>query len=180
MHLMGYPVLYMILWWCLLAYLFPLVNVADKPRETQQPQQAQDFSETHNPQCSRRLVHLRVYALLHDQEDIIHRNGRDKVHHKPGLQVLLLDGLGVQDDVRIVLNNDARAEVQHQVHQEEGVGDHIEDDPRGGGLFFEEGDADRNNDQVAHHEEKHGEIPVEPARETGKTLALSSTIFSLC
>ncbi len=157
--------IYVRLWWCVLTYLFPLVNVADKPGETQQPQQAQDFSETHNPQSSRRLIHLRVYALLHDQEDIIHRNGRDKVHNKPGLQVLLLDGLGVQNDVRIVLDNDARAEVEHQVHEEEGVRDHVEDDPRCGHLVFEEGDADGNNDQVAHHEEKHGEIPVEPAGE---------------
>lgn len=155
------------------------MNVADKTRETQQSQQAQDFSETHNPQRSSRLIHLRVYALLHDQEDIIHRNGWDKVHNKPGLQVLLLDGLGVQDDVRIVLDNDARAEVEHQVHEEESVGDHVEEDPRRGRLVFEEGDADGNNDQVAHHEEKHGEIPVEPAREKEKVLAPSNTILTL-
>lgn len=151
-------------------YLFPLVDVADEPREPQQPQQAQDFSKTHNPQCSRRLIHLRVDALLHNQEDIIHRDGRHKVYYKPGLQVLLLDSLGVQDDVWIVLYNDACAKIQHQVHEEEGVGHHIEDDPRRSGLVFEESDAHRDDDQVAHHEEKHGEIPVESAGELGDKL----------
>lgn len=140
------------------------MNVANQTRETQQPQQTQDLSETHNPQGPSRLIHLRVHAPLHNQEDIIHRNGRDEVHYEPGPQVRLLDGLGVQDNVGIVLDNDACAEVQHQVHEEKGVGHHVEDDPGRGGLVLEEGDADRNNDQVAHHKEEHRKVPVESAR----------------
>lgn len=154
-----------------MTYLLPLMNVANQTRETQQPQQTQDLSETHNPQGPSCLIHLWVHASLHNQKDIIHWNGRDEVHHEPGPQVRLLDALGIQDDVRIVLYNDACAEVQHQVHEEKGVGHHVEDDPGRGGLFFEEGDADGDNDQVAHHKEEHRKVPVESANEKKKKIA---------
>lgn len=144
------------------AYLLPLVYVADEPGESQQPQQTEDLGEAHDAQGPGRLVHLRVYSLLHNEKDVIHRDGRDKVHHKPCLQVLFLNDLGIQDDVRVVFDDDASAEVEHQVHKKEGVGDNVEDDPRCGGLLFEERDAYWNNNQVAHHEEEHCKVPVEP------------------
>lgn len=144
------------------AYLLPLVYVADEPGESQQPQQTEDLGEAHDAQGPGRLVHLRVYSLLHNEKDVIHRDGRDKVHHKPCLQVLFLNDLGIQDDVRVVFDDDASAEVEHQVHKKECVGDNVEDDPRCGGLLFEERDAYWNNNQVAHHEEEHCKVPVEP------------------
>lgn len=133
-------------------HLLPLVNVAYEPREPQQPQQTEDLREAYDPQSARRLVEIRIDARLHNEEDVVHGDGGDEVHHEPGAQIFDLDLLRVQNDLRVVLLHDSRAEVQHQVHEEEGVRDHVEDDPRSGGLFFEEGDADRNNDQVAHHE----------------------------
>jgi len=158
------------------AYLLPLVDVADEPGQPQQPQQAEDLGEADDAQRPGRLVHLGVQPPLHDEEDVIHGDGGHKVHHEPALQVLLLDLLGVQDDLRVVLEHDARPEVQHQVHEEEGVGHHVEDDPRRGGLLLEEGDAHGDDDQVAHHEHQHGEVPVEPeARRGGDTVTQLGT-----
>lgn len=161
------------------AYLLPLVYVADEPRESQQPKQTKDLCETYDTQGPRRLVHLRVYSLLHNEKDVIHWDGRDKVHHKPCLQVLFLDGLGIQDDVRVVFDDNTRAEVQHQVHEEESVRDYIEDDPRRGGLLLEERDAYWNDDQVAYHEEEHCKIPVEPG-ESGEQEANQNKTNDQC
>lgn len=140
------------------------MDVTDEPGQPQQPQQTEDFGEADNAQRPGRLVHLRVHPSLHDEEDIIHRYGRDEVHHKPALQVLLLDLVGVEDDLGVVLEHDAGPEIQHQVDEEEGVRNHVEDDPGSRGLVFEEGDAHGDDDQVSHHEQQHGEVPVEPVR----------------
>lgn len=148
------------------------MDVPDEPGQPQQPQQTEDFREADDAQRPGRLVHLGVDPFLHDQEDVIHRYGRDKVHHKPRLQVLLLDLVGVEDDLGVVLEHDARPEVEHQVHEEERVGHDVEDDPGRGGLVLKEGDAHGDNDQVAHHEHQHGEVPVEPNGETQNVLNL--------
>lgn len=140
------------------------MDVPDQPGQPQKAQQTEDLGEANDAKCPSRFVHLRVDPLLHNEEDIIHRDGGDKVHHKPTLQVLPLDLLGVEDDLGVVLKHDARPEVEHQVHEEEGVRDHVEDDPGCGGFVLEEGDADRDDDQVANHEHQHGEVPVEPER----------------
>ncbi len=144
------------------AYLLPLVDVTDESGQPQQPQQTEDLSEADDAERPGRLVHLRVDPFLHDEKDIIHRYGGDKVHHEPGLQVLLLNLLGIEDDLGVVLKHDASPEVEHQVHEEEGVRDHVEDDPGRGGLVLEEGDAHGDDDQVSHHEHQHSEVPVEP------------------
>lgn len=146
----------------MLAYLLPLVDVPDESGQPQQPQQTQDLGEADDAQRPRRLVHFRVNSFLHDEENIIHRYGRDKVHHEPSLQVVFLDFVGVEDDLSVVLEHDAGPEIQHQVHEEEGVGHNVEDDPGCGGLVFEEGDAHRDDDQITHHEHQHREVPVEP------------------
>ena len=143
-------------------YLFPLVDVADESGEAQQPQQTEDLGEADDPQGSGRLVKVRVNARFYDEEDIVHRYGGDEVHHEPTLQVLDLDLLWVQDDLRVVLLHDARAEVEDQVHEEEGVGHHVEDDPGRRVLVLEEGDAHGDDDEVSHHQQQHGQIPVEP------------------
>lgn len=140
------------------------MDVTDKSGQPQQAQQTEDLSEPDNAERPGRLVHLRVNPFLHDEEDIIHRYGRDKVHHKPALQVFLLNLFRVEDDLSVVLKHNTRSEVEHQVHQEEGVRDHVEDDPGRGGLILKEGDAHGDDDQVAHHEHQHGEVPVEPDR----------------
>lgn len=138
------------------------MDVTDESGQPQQSQQTEDLSKADDAECPGRLVHLRVDPFLHDEEDIIHRYRRDKVHHKPGLQVLLLNLVGIEDDLCVVLEHNASPEVQHQVHEKEGVRHNIEDDPGCGGLVFKEGDAHGDNDQVAHHEHQHSEVPVEP------------------
>lgn len=147
-------------------YLFPLVDVADESGKTQQSQQTEDLGEADNPQRSGRLVKVRVDARLHDEEDVIHGDGGDEIHNEPALQVLDLDLLRVQDDLSVVLFDDARSEIEHQVHEKEGVRHHVEDDPGRRVLVLEEGDADGDDDQVSHHQQQHGEIPVEPGTHT--------------
>ena len=127
------------------------------------PEQAEDLGEANDAEGARRLVEVGVDARLDDEEDVVDGDGGDEVHHEPAAQVLDLDLLRVQDDLRVVLLDDARAEVEHQVHEEEGVRDHVEDDPRRRVLVLEEGDANGDDDQVAHHQQQHGEVPVEPA-----------------
>lgn len=73
-------------------------------------------------------------------------------------------GPGVQDYLSVVLLDDACPEVQNQVHHEECVGDHVEDDPRGSVFISEEGDSNREDDQVPHHQHQHQQVPVEPAQ----------------
>lgn len=142
------------------------MDVADEPGQPEQTQQAEDLSEAHDTEGPGRLVHLRVDPLFHNEKDIIHGYGRDKVHHEPAFQILHLDLLRVEDDLSVIFEHDPRPEVEDQVYKEEGVGDNIEDDPGGGGLVFEEGDAHRDDDQVTHHEHEHGKVPVEPGTHT--------------
>lgn len=129
-----------------LSYLLPLVDVSDEAWEAEQPQQTEDLGEPDDAKRPRRLVHLRVEALLHNQKDIIHGNGGEKIHHKPALQVVHLNHFGVQDDLRALLIDDSRAEVHHQVHQEDGVRGHVEYQPGGCGLLGEERNSYRNDD----------------------------------
>ncbi len=138
------------------------MDVANESGEAQQSQQAKDLCEADNPQGSRRLVEIWVDARLHDEEDVVHRDGGDEVHHKPTSQVLDLDLLRIQDDLGVVLFDDACPEVEDQVHEEEGVWDHIEHDPGGRVFVLEEGDAHRDDDKVAHHQQQHGQVPVKP------------------
>lgn len=150
------------------------MDVSNQSWQPQQPQQTEYFCKTHNPQRPRRLVEVWVDARLHDKEDVIHRDGRDKIHGEPAPQVLHLDLLRVQDDFRAVFLHDPRAEVQHQVHQEERVRDNIEDYPGGGVFIFKECDAYWDDDQVAHHQEEHDQIPVEPG---GRKMSVRKTLY---
>lgn len=127
------------------------MDVTNEPREAQESQQAEDLCEANNPQGASRLVEVGVDARLHDEEDVVHGDGGDEVHHKPTPQVLDLDLLRVQDDLRVVLLDNACPEVEDQVHEEEGVGDHVEHDPGGRVLILEERDTHRDDDEVAHH-----------------------------
>lgn len=129
-----------------LSYLLPLVDVSDEAWEAEQTQQAEDLGEADDAQRPRRLVHLWVKALLHDQKDIIHGNGGEKIHHEPALQIVHLNHLGVQDDLRALLVDDSRAEVHDQVHQEDGVRGHVEHQPGGCGLLGKERYSYRNDD----------------------------------
>ena len=145
------------------------MDVADEPREAQQPQQTEDLGEAHDAEGARRAVHVRRLQPgldVHDEEDVVDGDGGDEVHHEPGAQVLGADLLGVQDYVA-VLPRDPRAEVEDQVQKEEGVGDDVEGDPRRGVLVLEEGDAPGQDHQVAHHQQQHHQIPVEPMEKQG-------------
>jgi len=138
------------------------VDVANEPREAQQSQQAEDLREADDPQGARRLVEIRIDARLHDEEDVVHGDGGDEVHHEPTAQVLDLNLPRVQDDLRVVLLDDAGPEIEDQIHEEEGVGDHVEHDPGRRVLVLEERDAHGDDDEVAHHQQQHGQVPVKP------------------
>ena len=137
------------------------MDVANEPGEAQQPQQTEDLCEAYDPQGSSCLVKVWVDACLHDEKDVVHRYGGDEVHHEPALQVLDLDLLWVQDNLCVVLLDDACAEVEDQIHEEEGVWHHVEDNPGWRVLILKEGDAHRDDDEVSHHEQQHSQVPVE-------------------
>lgn len=138
------------------------MDVANEPWESQQAQQAENLCKPDNPQGARRFIEVWVDARLHNEEDVVHGDGRDEIHHEPTTQVLDLDLLRIQDDLCVVLLDDACPEVEDQVHEEERVRDHIEHDPGGRVLILEERDAHRYDDEVAHHQQQHGQIPVKP------------------
>ena len=73
------------------SHLLPLVDVADESGQAEQPKQAQDFGETNDAQRPGCPVDLRVQTV-HHQEDVVHRDGRHKVHEEPALQVSLANG----------------------------------------------------------------------------------------
>ncbi len=152
------------------------MNVAYEPWEPQQPQQTEDLGEAYDPQCARRLVKIWIDARLHNEEDVVHGDRGDEVHHEPWAQIFDLDLLRVQNDLRVVLLHNSCAEVQHQVHEEEGVGNHVEDDPRRRVLVLEEGDAHGNDDEISHHQEQHGEIPVKPGGELQREVSMFTNV----
>lgn len=127
------------------------MDVTNQPGQSQKSQQTENFGEPHDPQRPCCLVDLRVNAFLHNEKDIIHRDGRYKVHYEPRLEILFLDLLRVQYYLGVFFVDNARAKVQHQVHEEECIGHNVEENPGGGCLLFEEGDAHGNDDQVAYH-----------------------------
>jgi len=72
------------------SHLLPLMDVADESRQAEQSQQAQDFGEAENAQRPSCPVDLGV-ETVHHQEDVVHRDGRHKVHQEPVFQVVLSD-----------------------------------------------------------------------------------------
>lgn len=147
-----------------LIYLLPLVDVADESGEAQKPQQAEDLGEADDSQGSCCFVKVWVDACLHDEKDVVNGDGGDEVHHEPALQVLDLDLLRVQDNLCVVLLHDPRAEVEYQIHKEESVWDHIEDDPGRRVLVLKKGDAHGDDDEVSHHQQQHSQVPVKPGK----------------
>lgn len=148
-------------------YLFPLVDVADEAGESQEPKQTEYLGEAHDAEGAGGAVHVRrlVPGLqVDDEEDVVDGDRRNKVHHEPGAQVVHADLFGVQYDVAVLPGN-ARAEIEHQVHEKEGVGQDVEGDPRNGVLVFEEGDAPGQDDQVTHHQHEHHNVPVKSGTE---------------
>ena len=55
---------------------------------------------------------------------------------------------------------DTCPEVDHNVYEEDGVGNTVEDNPSGGEVVVKKRDCDWKNDQVCHKQQKHAEIPV--------------------
>lgn len=151
-------------------YLLPLVNVADEARQSEKTQQTEDLGEAHDAEGAGGAVHVRrlVQGLqVNDEEDVVNGDGRDEVHQEPGAEVLHADLFGVQGNVA-VLSRDARTEIENQVHEEESVGQDVEGDPRQGVLVFKEGDSPGQNDQIAHHQQEHHDVPGKPGKEWWK------------
>lgn len=143
------------------------MNVAYESGQPQKTQQTEYLCETNNPERTRRLVEIRIDPRFYNKEDVVHRDRRDKVHHEPWAQILNLYLLWVQYNLRVVLLDDARAKVEHQVQEEEGVRDNVEHDPGRSVFVLEESDAHGDDDQVSHHQQQHSEIPVEPEQDRG-------------
>lgn len=77
------------------------MDVADESGQAEQSEQAEDFGESDDAQGPGCSVHLGVKAV-HHQEDVVHRDGRHKVHQEPALQVVLADGPALRQDGRAV------------------------------------------------------------------------------
>lgn len=140
------------------------MDVSDEARQSEEAQQAEDLGESHNSERAGSAVHVgRLVAGLQvdDEEEVVDGDGGDAVHHEPGAEVVHADLFGVQDDVA-VLSQDARAEVENEVQEEERVRQDVEGDPGNGVLVLEEGDAPGQDDQIAHHQEQHHDVPVKP------------------
>lgn len=143
------------------------MNVADETRQSEKTQQTEDLGEAHDAEGAGGAVHVRrlVQGLqVDDEEDVVDGDGGDKVHEEPGAEVMHADVFGVQDDVA-VLSRDARAEIENQVHEEESVRQDVEGDPGHGVLVLEEGDSPRQDDQIAHHQQEHHDVPVKPGQD---------------
>lgn len=143
------------------------MDVTDEARKSQKAKQTEYLGEAHNAEGTGGAVHIgRLVPGLQvdDEENVVDGDGRDEVHHEPGAEVMHADLFGVQDDVA-VLPSDARAEIENQVHEEEGVGQDVKGDPRHGVLIFKEGDSPGQNDQVAHHQHEHHNVPVKSRTE---------------
>lgn len=121
------------------------MNVADEAGQSEKTQQTEDLSEAHDAESPSSSVHVRwlVPGLkIDDKEDVVNRDWGDEVHQEPGSEVMHADLFGVQDDMA-VLSRDARAEIENQVHEEEGVGQDVKGDPGQSVLIFKEGDTPR-------------------------------------
>lgn len=147
-----------------LHYLLPLVDVSDEARQTEKTQQTEDLCETHNAKCTSGTVHVWWLVSgfeIDDEKDVVDRDGGDEIHQEPSAEVMNADLFGVQDDVA-VLSQNARTEVENQIHEEECVWQDVEGDPGHGVLVFEEGDTPGQNDKIAHHQQEHYDVPVKP------------------
>ena len=61
----------------------------------------------------------------------------------------------------------ACSEVDHYITEEDGVGDHVEDDPACGEVIVEEGDGDGEDDEVGNEQQEHADVPIKSSeRET--------------
>lgn len=101
-------------------YLFPLMDVTNEARESEKTQQAEDLGKTDDAEGAGGAVHvsgIKSGLQIDDEEDVINRDGGDKVHHEPSAEVMQADLFGVQDDVT-VFSWDARSEIQNQVNEE--------------------------------------------------------------
>ena len=54
------------------------------------------------------------------------------------------------------------SEVDDNVNEEDGVRDAVEDHPSHGEVIVEEGDGNREDDQVGHEEKQHAKVPIKP------------------
>ena len=55
------------------------------------------------------------------------------------------------------------AEVNDEIKQKDGVRNAVEDDPACAEIVVEEGDGDRQNDEVCDQQHQHEQVPVEPS-----------------
>lgn len=97
------------------------MNISNEAGETQEAQEAEDLGETDDAQGPGSLVDLRVDACLYNEEDVVHRDGGDEIHHEPAFEVLHLNPLWVQNDLCVVLHHNPCAKVEDQVDEEESV-----------------------------------------------------------
>lgn len=89
------------------------MDVTNEAGESKETQQAEDLGETDDAEGAGGAVHVRGIKSrlqINHEEDVVNRDGGDKVHQEPSAEVLHANLFGVQDDVT-VLSWDARSEV---------------------------------------------------------------------
>lgn len=89
------------------------MDVTNEAGESKKTQQTEDLGETDNAEGAGGAVHvsgIKPRLQINHEEDVVNRDGGDKVHQEPSAEVMYANLFGVQDDVT-VLSWDARSEI---------------------------------------------------------------------
>lgn len=76
----------------------------------------------------------------------------------------------------ILLGTDTCSEVNDNVDKKDSVRETVEDDVLDAEVVVEEGDGDRQNDEIGQQQQQHKQIPVEPTTE--KTVFMAITRYN--
>ena len=76
---------------------FPLTDVTNQSWQTKESKKGKKFGKPEYSKGSTGVKYLKVVTvvLIEDQEDVVQRNGTDKIQEKPTSHVLLTDELGI-------------------------------------------------------------------------------------
>lgn len=89
------------------------MDVTNEARESKETQQTEDLGKADNAEGAGSAVHvsgIKSWLQINNEEDVVNRDGGDKVHQEPSAEVMHANLFGVQDDVT-VLSWDARSEI---------------------------------------------------------------------
>ena len=81
------------------------MDVTNEARESEKTQQTEDLGKTDNAEgtsCSVHVSGIKSWLQINHEEDVVNRDGGDKVHQEPSAEVMHANLFGVQDDVAVV------------------------------------------------------------------------------